>query len=76
MDCFVASLLAMTSSLTARSAQAIRLRSTQQRRGLTVFGKVANGFRSNKDLWLWVPAFAGTTNSMVHSQIHISNNPA
>ena len=33
-----------------------------------VFGKVANGFRSNKDLWLWVPAFAGTTNSMARSR--------
>jgi hypothetical protein len=35
----------------------------------------ADGFRSNKDLWLWVPAFAGTTNSMVRSQIQISNSP-
>src|SRR5947207_4540711 len=27
----------------------------------SLFGKVANGFCSNKRRWLWVPAFAGTT---------------
>jgi len=27
-----------------------------------------------KRLWLWVPAFAGTTHSMTRSQIQISNS--
>jgi hypothetical protein len=31
------------------------------------FGKVADGFCSNRLRWLWVPAFAGTTHSVVGS---------
>jgi len=38
------------------------------------FGTVANGICTNQHLWLWVPAFAGTTPTAVRSQIQISNS--
>jgi hypothetical protein len=38
-----------------------------------VFGTVGDGFRSNRHLWLWVPAFAGTTHGIC-SRIHFSNS--
>jgi hypothetical protein len=39
-----------------------------------VFCTVANGFCSNKLQWLWVPAFAGTTQEVRVLQIRISNS--
>jgi len=35
------------------------------------FGAVADGFLSNEQQWLWVPAFAGTTDFFDHTHLHL-----
>ena len=48
----------------SRDRQSLNVVPANIRRGPAFLARWLTAFRSNKYLWLWVPAFAGTTHSM------------